>query len=82
MSASLVEAMMMPDVGGDAGGGIRAGLVLDPVRQGVSRCVLVSERPVFASLSCARACLVRAAGSLLAGRINTECGGTGCKELR
>lgn len=44
VSASLVEAMMMPDLdGGGAGGagGVRAGLVLDPVRQSVSRCVCV-----------------------------------------
>eukprot|EP00752_Nemacystus_decipiens_P011639 g10334.t1 len=38
VSASLVDAMMMldTDVGGGAGG-VRAGLILDPVRQGVIR---------------------------------------------
>ena len=49
VSASLVEAMMMPDIDGDVGG-VRAGLVLDPVRQGVSRCiasVLSASRGVF-----------------------------------
>eukprot|EP00903_Cladosiphon_okamuranus_P012111 g11364.t1 len=36
VSASLVDAMMMPDMDG-AAGDVRAGLVLDPVRQGVTR---------------------------------------------
>ncbi|CAM9646007.1 unnamed protein product, partial [Hapterophycus canaliculatus] len=35
VSAALVEAMMIPKIEGDIGG-VRAGLVLDPVRQGVN----------------------------------------------
>ncbi|CAN0290066.1 unnamed protein product [Ectocarpus sp. 6 AP-2014] len=36
VSASLVEAMMIPELDGNMQGGVRGGLVLDPVRQGVN----------------------------------------------